>query len=87
MLGFVWALREFRSYIYGQRFLLHTGRSCLRWISTFKEPQGQVARCLAQFYLIWMSGDVHTCCRTCTQCTRRKGPTKNNCALMQAMAA
>ncbi|KRY45605.1 Retrovirus-related Pol polyprotein from transposon [Trichinella britovi] len=91
MLGFVWALREFRSYIYGLRFLLRTDRSCLRWMTTFKEPEGQVARWLARvrsrFYWPGMSGDVHTWCRTCTQCARRKGPTKNNRAPMQAMAA
>ncbi|KRY37105.1 hypothetical protein T03_377 [Trichinella britovi] len=28
MLGFVWALREFRTYIYGQGFLLRADRSC-----------------------------------------------------------
>ncbi|KRZ49691.1 Retrovirus-related Pol polyprotein from transposon [Trichinella nativa] len=91
MLCSVWALREFLSYIYGQRFLLRTDRSFLRWMTTFKEPEGQVARWLArvrsQFYWPWMSGDVHTWCRTCTQCTKRKAPTKNNLAPMQAMAA
>ncbi|KRZ49682.1 hypothetical protein T02_10321 [Trichinella nativa] len=91
MLCSVWALREFLSYIYGQRFLLRTDRSFLRWMTTFKEPEGQVARWLArvrsQFYWPWMSGDVHTWCRTCTQCTKRKAPTKNNVAPMQAMAA
>ncbi|KRX52169.1 Retrovirus-related Pol polyprotein from transposon [Trichinella sp. T6] len=91
MLCSVWALREFLSYIYGQRFLLRTDRSFLRWMTTFKEPEGQVARWLArvrsQFYWPGMSGDVHTWCRTCTQCTKRKAPTKNNVAPMQAMAA
>ncbi|KRZ82866.1 Retrovirus-related Pol polyprotein from transposon [Trichinella sp. T8] len=34
-----------------------------------------------------MSGDVHTSCRTCTQCARKKGPCKNNRTPMQSMAA
>ncbi|KRX42752.1 Retrovirus-related Pol polyprotein from transposon 17.6, partial [Trichinella sp. T6] len=44
MLGLVWALREFRPYLYGQRFLVRTDHSCLRWLRNFKEPEGQVAR-------------------------------------------
>ncbi|KRZ65375.1 Retrovirus-related Pol polyprotein from transposon, partial [Trichinella papuae] len=46
MLGLVWALREFRPYLYGQPFLVRTDHSCLRWLMTFKEPEGQVARWL-----------------------------------------
>ncbi|KRZ48049.1 Transposon Ty3-G Gag-Pol polyprotein [Trichinella nativa] len=46
MLGLVWALREFRPYLYGQRFLVRTDHSCLRWLTTFREPEGQVARWL-----------------------------------------
>ncbi|KRX42021.1 Gypsy retrotransposon integrase-like protein 1, partial [Trichinella sp. T6] len=46
-----------------------------------------LARVRSRFYWPGMSGDVHTWCRTCTQCARRKGPTKNNRAPMQAMAA
>ncbi|KRX33182.1 Retrovirus-related Pol polyprotein from transposon [Trichinella murrelli] len=46
MLRLVWALREFRPYLYGQRFLVRTDHSCLRWLRNFKEPEGQVARWL-----------------------------------------
>ncbi|KRZ85815.1 Retrovirus-related Pol polyprotein from transposon [Trichinella sp. T8] len=42
MLSLVWALREFRPYLYGQRFLVRTDHSCLRWLRNFKEPEGQV---------------------------------------------
>ncbi|KRY43724.1 hypothetical protein T03_17246 [Trichinella britovi] len=38
MLGLVWALREFRSYLYGQLFLLRTDHSCLRWLT---QSEGQ----------------------------------------------
>ncbi|KRY45361.1 Retrovirus-related Pol polyprotein from transposon [Trichinella britovi] len=80
MLSVVWALRDFRSYIYGQRFLFRG-----------TEPKGQVAQWLAginsQYYWRWNSGNVHTFCRTCTQCTRRKLLTKKNRAPMQAVVA
>ncbi|KRX33622.1 Retrovirus-related Pol polyprotein from transposon 17.6 [Trichinella murrelli] len=46
MLRLVCALREFRPYLYGQRVLVRTDHSCLRWLRNFKEPEGQVARCL-----------------------------------------
>ncbi|KRY18985.1 Retrovirus-related Pol polyprotein from transposon [Trichinella patagoniensis] len=49
MLGLVWALREFRPYLYGQRFLVRTDHSCLRWLRNFKEPEGQ-------FYTVWTAG-------------------------------
>ncbi|KRX75077.1 Retrovirus-related Pol polyprotein from transposon [Trichinella sp. T6] len=42
MLGLVWALREFRPYLYGQRFLVRTDHSCLRWLRNFKEPEAQL---------------------------------------------
>ncbi|KRX20025.1 Retrovirus-related Pol polyprotein from transposon [Trichinella nelsoni] len=43
MLSLVWALREFRPYLYGQRFLVRTDHSYMRWLRNFKEPEGQVA--------------------------------------------
>ncbi|KRX69588.1 Protein NYNRIN [Trichinella sp. T6] len=49
--------------------------------------QRTLARVRSRFYWPGMSGDVHAWCRTCTQCARRKGLTKNNRAPMQVMAA
>ncbi|KRX63101.1 Retrovirus-related Pol polyprotein from transposon [Trichinella sp. T9] len=43
MLRLVCALREFRPYLYGQRVLVRTDHSCLRWLRNFKEPEGQDA--------------------------------------------
>ncbi|KRZ82582.1 Retrovirus-related Pol polyprotein from transposon [Trichinella sp. T8] len=43
MLGLIWTLREFRPYLYGQRFLVRTDHSCLRCLTTFKEPEWRVA--------------------------------------------
>ncbi|XP_003370080.1 transposon Ty3-I Gag-Pol poly protein [Trichinella spiralis] len=80
MLGLVWALREFRPYLYGQRFLVRTDHSCLRWLTTFKEPEGQVARWLENlaeldFEVEHRAGRLHgnadALSRTsCTQCGR-----------------
>ncbi|KRZ64185.1 hypothetical protein T08_15643, partial [Trichinella sp. T8] len=46
-----------------------------------------LARVRSQFYWPWKSGYVHTLCRTCTQCTRMKVPTKKNRAPMPAMVS
>ncbi|XP_003369202.1 Pao retrotransposon peptidase family protein [Trichinella spiralis] len=80
MLGLVWALREFRPYLYGQRFLVRTYHSCLRWLTTFKEPEGQVARWLESLAELnfevehragHLHGNVDALSRTsCTQCGR-----------------
>ena len=36
----------FRYYLLGRRFCIRTDHSSLRWLMSFKEPQGQVARWL-----------------------------------------
>ncbi|KRY02931.1 Retrovirus-related Pol polyprotein from transposon, partial [Trichinella patagoniensis] len=35
-----------RREMLGLRFLVRTDHSCLRWLTTFREPEGQVARWL-----------------------------------------
>ena len=46
MLGMVWAVRCFRLYLWGRRFIVRTDHNSLQWLRNFKEPQGQVARWL-----------------------------------------
>ena len=46
MLGVVWAVRNFRSYLWGRHFIVRTDHNSLQWLRSFKEPQGQVARWL-----------------------------------------
>ena len=41
VVAFIW---EFRHYLLGRQFIVRTDHSALRWIMTFKEPEGQVAR-------------------------------------------
>ena len=38
--------RHFKTYLYGKRFLLRTDHGSLRWLTNFKEPEGQLARWL-----------------------------------------
>lgn len=44
LLAIVLALRRFRPYLYGQRFLLRTDHASLTWLLNFREPEGQLAR-------------------------------------------
>ncbi|KAL5516149.1 hypothetical protein EMCRGX_G001420 [Ephydatia muelleri] len=44
MLALVWAIQHFRAYLYGKRFTVRTDHSSLKWLQSFHEPEGQVAR-------------------------------------------
>eukprot|EP00731_Ephydatia_muelleri_P024551 Em0016g822a len=46
LLALVWSVRQFRAYLWGRRFVVRTDHSALRWLRSFKDPQGQVARWL-----------------------------------------
>jgi len=46
MLALVTYVDYFRYYLLGRRFCVRTNHSSLRWLMSFKEPQGQVARWL-----------------------------------------
>ena len=46
MLALVTYVEPFRYYLLGRRFRIRTDHSSLRWLTSFKEPQGQVARWL-----------------------------------------
>ena len=46
MLALVWGTRQFRPYLYGRRFRVRTDHNALRWLQSFREPEGQVARWL-----------------------------------------
>eukprot|EP00731_Ephydatia_muelleri_P004061 Em0002g237a len=46
MLALVWAIQHFRAYLYGKRFTVRTDHSSLKWLQSFHEPEGQVARWL-----------------------------------------
>ena len=46
LLAVVFFTKYFRHYLTGRRFLLRTDHASLRWLKSFKEPQGQLARWL-----------------------------------------
>ncbi|KRZ04758.1 Retrovirus-related Pol polyprotein from transposon 17.6 [Trichinella pseudospiralis] len=49
MLALVWALKQFRCFLYGRRLTVRTDHGSLTWLRNFKEPEGQVARWLSNW--------------------------------------
>ena len=37
-------VKHFKHYLYGQKFLVRTDHSSLKWLMNFKNPEGQIAR-------------------------------------------
>jgi len=46
LLAVITFVHQFRHYLTGKKFLLRTDHGSLRWLFSFKDPQGQVARWL-----------------------------------------
>ena len=46
LLALVYFVKYFRHYLYGQKFTARTDHASLRWLTNFKNPEGQVARWL-----------------------------------------
>ena len=42
----VYAIKHFGHYLYGRPFTVRTDHNALKWLQSFKEPQGQVGRWL-----------------------------------------
>ena len=65
LLAVVYAVEQFRPYLYGQQFLLRTDHGALQWLCNFKSPEGQLARWLEklsefQFRIQHRHGTSHT---------------------------
>jgi len=48
MLALVRGIKNFRYYLLGKPFIVRTDHLALKWLTSFKEPEGQVARWLEQ---------------------------------------
>ena len=64
LLAVVRFTRQFRHYLLGKPFVVRTDHSSLRWLTNFREPQGQLARWLeelSQYNMVLMHrpGRVH----------------------------
>ncbi len=46
LLAIVTAVKHFHHYLYGKPFVIRTDHGALRWLTKFKNPEGQVARWL-----------------------------------------
>lgn len=46
LLAVITFIHQYRHYLSGQKFMLHTDHGSLKWLFGFKDPQGQVARWL-----------------------------------------
>ena len=46
LLAVITFITQFRHYLLGRKFLLRTDHGSLRWLFSFKDPQGQIARWL-----------------------------------------
>ena len=44
LLTVVAAVKEFHHYLYGRKFVIRTDHGALRWLTNFKNPEGQTAR-------------------------------------------
>ena len=65
LLAIVKFTRHFRHYILGQEVLCRTDHSSLTWLTSFKEPTGQLARWLEELssyniHVIHRAGKLHT---------------------------
>ena len=86
LLAIVDSVRHFHSYLYGTDFTVRTDHSALQWLSSLRDPEGQLARWLArlgqyQYQIVHRSGSRHAnadalsrrpCDPECRHCGRRE---------------
>ena len=46
LLAIVHFVKQYRHYLYSQKFVIRTNHGALQWLMSFKDPQGQVPRWL-----------------------------------------
>ena len=86
LLAVVRSIEHFHQYLYGVPFVLRTDHAALKWLSTFKQPQAQLARWLEtlqsyNFTIEHRRGRQHSnadglsrrpCDKFCSYCSRRE---------------
>ena len=80
LLAVVYYLKYFRQYLYGHHVLVRTDRGALRWLTNFRQPEGQVARWVKvissyDIEIVHRAGKTHANTdvlsrRLCRQCGR-----------------
>ena len=80
LLAVVWAIRHFKTYLYGRKFLVRTDHHSLVWLMNFRDADGQLGRWLDTlnlhtFDIDYRPGKKHSNAdglsrRPCAQCTR-----------------
>ncbi|PIK51180.1 hypothetical protein BSL78_11934 [Apostichopus japonicus] len=84
LLAVVQSVKHFHHYLYGTRFLIRTDHAALKWLMSFKHPEGQTARWLEilgtyTFEISHRPGRFHgnadglsrrPCSDDCQHCTR-----------------
>ena len=64
LLGLVWAVRHFRCYLLGKKFVVRTDHQALQHLTNFKEPSAIIARWLEflsefEFEVVYRAGRAH----------------------------
>ena len=95
LMAVVASVRHFKYYLGGLPFTVRTDHSALQWLMSFREPEGQVARCLEElqpydFTVVQRAGARHSNAdamsrRPCTadgcrHCERREERERELCA-------
>ena len=81
-------IKQFLPYLLGSKFKLRTDHSLLKWLQTFKDPKGQMARWLEtlqeyQFAIVCHASTKHRNADSlsrrplCTQCSWTEFPIRN----------
>ena len=97
LLAIVVYLKHFRQYLYGRRVTIRTDHGSLRWLTSFKEPQGQLARWLEiiseyDYHIVHRAGRSHGNAdglsrHPCTQCGRIEEDFQNDEILACVLSA
>ena len=85
LLAVMFGLKKFRHYLLGRPILIRTDHASLRWIASFKEPEGQIARWIQRldsfdYEIVHRPGKKHGNADglsrlPCGQCNREECPT------------